>query len=62
MVGQWNYRTYRKYVAYWIEYMRREKGVDLLKTDEDETPQFWREGGSGPFRSWDAEVAHAPNT
>ena len=61
VVGNWPYSTYRKYVAYWIENIRREKGIDLLKKDdEDDTPRFWREHGtdSGPFKSWDQEVAH----
>lgn len=60
VVGNWSYKVYRKYVAYWIEFQRREHGIDLLKKDEDDdTPRFWKEGGSGPFKSWGDEVAHA---
>ena len=62
VVGSWKHTTYRKYVAYWIEYQRREKGIDLLKKDdEDDTPRFWREGsGDSPFKSWGDEVGTAP--
>ncbi len=47
MVGSWKRSRYQKYIAYWIEYQKRENGVTF--EEEDDGKPSWRiEDGSSP--------------
>jgi hypothetical protein len=62
VVGSWRRTVFQKYLAYWIEFQRREKGIDLERSEDDGKSSWWVENeGDSPFSGskWGDEVAHS---